>query len=616
MKINRIKITNILGARHVDITPRTPVILFAGFNGAAKSSIQEAVRMAFTGVTLRVSLKRDYPTMVSEGAKSGTCSVSTDSGTASYTLPSGVHTLEGDLLLGLPDALPFVLNAQGFASLTPEARRTFLFSLTHCSVTEAIVQRILIEKECDPAKVAQTVPLLKSITGFPAAATFASTKATEAKGAWKALTGENYGSKKSEEWEADKPEYDPQAITAATTQRDAADDALRLEQTALGTLTAQQAQYNLDIRFREKAEATAGQIGRIRNKLAIDEKNLSDLELKVADLATKAGAAPRVGLVHEFGAAAETMIDTLSDDQRPSTQQAVAVTRSAFDKYVEQFGLPSNVGDPDVLSELVKYRAALTLMQNAVTNGKRDLASSEAAATLIAGDAPKRVSDEDVHQAQLRITACKTAFTGAANSLAALLVIADQAAQADEKTANAATHHSEVTQWLAIADQLAPNGIPAQLLAQALRPVNTAMRQSAVATGWRQPTINTDMTITAEGRDYALHSESERWRIDAMIADAIAELSEVRVLLLDRVDVLDNDGRVELMLWLAGRAEAGAINTALLFATLKQPPTGLPAAIACEWIHEGSVLDLDALIQQFPALEKKLLDTPAYRKAA
>jgi hypothetical protein len=49
--------------------------------------------------------------------------------------------------------------------------------------------------------------------------------------------------------------------------------------------------------------------------------------------------------------------------------------------------------------------------------------------------------------------------------------------------------------------------------------------------------ITPDMAITAEGRAYSLLCESEKWRVDAMIAAAIAELSGVKVMMLDRMDV-------------------------------------------------------------------------------
>jgi hypothetical protein len=100
--------------------------------------------------------------------------------------------------------------------------------------------------------------------------------------------------------------------------------------------------------------------------------------------------------------------------------------------------------------------------------------------------------------------------------------------------------------------------------------------------------VDGDMTITAGGRLYALLSESEKWRVDAMIAEAISHLSGVKLLVLDRVDVLDFVGREDLLYWLDGLAEDGEIETALLFATLKALPAALPDSAAAVWIENGT----------------------------
>lgn len=60
MKITAIKTQNFIGARDVDVKLAKPICLFAGKNFSGKSSLQEAVRMALTGESVRVSLKKEY----------------------------------------------------------------------------------------------------------------------------------------------------------------------------------------------------------------------------------------------------------------------------------------------------------------------------------------------------------------------------------------------------------------------------------------------------------------------------------------------------------------------------------------------------------------------------
>lgn len=71
MRIDSISIKNVIGARRINAKLSTPVSLFCGGNGAGKSSIAEAVRMALTGDVQRVALKKEYPALITEGAKDG-----------------------------------------------------------------------------------------------------------------------------------------------------------------------------------------------------------------------------------------------------------------------------------------------------------------------------------------------------------------------------------------------------------------------------------------------------------------------------------------------------------------------------------------------------------------
>jgi hypothetical protein len=103
------------------------------------------------------------------------------------------------------------------------------------------------------------------------------------------------------------------------------------------------------------------------------------------------------------------------------------------------------------------------------------------------------------------------------------------------------------------------------------------------------------MSITAEGRIYSLLCESEKWRVDAMIAEAISGISGLGVLMLDRVDVLEPKARPELIRWLHGRAAEGAINTCFMAATLKERPKGMPPTIQVAWLEEGEVVQAEEL---------------------
>lgn len=179
-----------------------------------------------------------------------------------------------------------------------------------------------------------------------------------------------------------------------------------------------------------------------------------------------------------------------------------------------------------------------------------------------------------------------------ARTVVAFNALTEQAARQEKIVTEAARHHADVLAWLEIADALSPDGIPGEMLAEALGPMNARLGASAVAAGWSITQITAGMDITGDGRPYALLSESEKWRADAMIAEAVSYLSGLRLLVLDRFDVLDLTGRADALEWLDALAEADEIDTALVFGTLKALPGGLPDSMQAHWIDGGVVVQM------------------------
>jgi len=151
----------------------------------------------------------------------------------------------------------------------------------------------------------------------------------------------------------------------------------------------------------------------------------------------------------------------------------------------------------------------------------------------------------------------------------------------------ASEEHRNILAWLTLAEAFAPDGIPGELLMRTIKPINSRLRESAEASGWPQVTLDVGMTILCDGRRYELLSESEQWRVNAMIAEAIARLSGLRVLVLDRMDVLDLSGRAQCVRWLDRKVKD--YDTVLVMATMKAPPTGLPESFTVFWLEDGRI---------------------------
>ncbi|MBX3603228.1 MAG: recombinase RecF [Rubrivivax sp.] len=589
MRIDSILVTDFLGVRVVDARALRPVTIIGGRNRAGKSSVRDAVTLALTGALGRVGLKKEAGQLVRAGASGALCQVVDADGDQHQVMIKASGTITGGPAKGRePDpALQFVLDGQRFAALPPVERRAFLFGIMGVKADPGDIARRLEARGCHIGKVQRVLTLLRA--GMDAAADEAKRQASEARGAWRNVTGEAYGSEKAKGWRATVPPYAAAEHKRLATAIQAADVAIAKWQQEVGAMQAEE-QRRQKLRGELPALAEhAARVPRIETKLAADEASMQAAEQELARVSAAAGAGPRVGLVHDLAMA----LHRVAMDDRVAALIDLGGVDEVLTCYELEHGrIDATDGDPAAQARLPAVRDSLAMLQRAVANDRRDLAAAQQAKaehdriTAELAEVFDVAALAEAREHVEKITAARTADQKALDALSSAKAAADAA---EAKTAQAAEHAKDVAAWELIAEQLSPDGIPADLLREALGPIHERLHQHAADTGWPQVRIHEDMRITAGERDYRLLSESERWRTDAMLAEAIAHLSGHRLLLLDRMDVLDLPARGELLGWLDTLAELGEIDTALVFATLKAPPAAgaLPPHVGALWIDNG-----------------------------
>ncbi len=597
MKLHSIQISNILGARAVEVALTKPVTLFAGKNGSGKSSVQEAVRMALTGESVRVGLKKDYGALVSEGQESGFVEVTAANASYSVVLPSGKGIHSDNPML------PYALDAQRFARLDDKARRAFLFGLMGVKLDGESVARRMLDKGLDAGKVGQIAPFLRA--GFDSAQKEAAAKARDAKAAWKTVTGgETWGKDKAAKWQPAPLPMDADKASArfenAVARMREVEQELGQAQEALGAAKAKAQARQQQAAQRDELAEKAGRIERIKAKLAHDEADAAAWLDRVEITRAQAGVAPVNPKAHgEYllrglaGVTAEFIELTCNHPEVDWDSSLLNRAALHLAEYRKLHGEPvagdaPAQPDAEAVAKLPEYEKALALVQSAVANDKRDLAAAENAAARLRKmdeETAEPISLEALQRTVADLTEKRGDWIADAGKYRA---IAEQAARQQAVIEQAQSLHADVLAWADIADALAPDGIPGELLAEALGPINERLHDSAGVAEWEQVVIHFDMRITYGLRDYALISESEKWRTDAMIAEAVSYLAGVKLLVLDRFDVLDLKGREDLLYWLDGMADVGDIETALIFGTLKALPAQLPGLIGAHWIDNGA----------------------------
>ncbi len=594
MKIERISISNFLGARAIDLVFDSPVQLMCGPNGAGKSSVRDGIALALTADLGRVGLKKDAPQLITDGADGANVVLQTSAGEVAVAIAASGRIADSLKGVELPPALPYVLDGQRFARMTPEERRGFLFGLMGLSAGGDEVRKRLAARGCDVQRAEAVMPMLRA--GFDAAAKEAATKAREAKASWREITGETYGEKKAEGWRPALVNFDEKQLRAAEAALEATEAGLEAANQRLGKLQLAQTQHRQAEQRAAGLREKAGRRQRITEKLKLDRAELAEWEPKLARV--QAAAQPKVGLVHDLARATDSLLREFASAGYGGETEVHEEARAALGAYEREHGplAKTTAHDAEVAPKLQQYEKAVALYRSAVANGERDLAEADAAAVALEQlDAGERAPDQAEVDAAARHRDDLKAEKGVnAAKVAQLRAAEREERQAVEKIKRATAAHQSVVAWAAIADALGPGGIPGEILTEALDPLNERLAQSALDTEWMQVGVDGEMQISvgSAGRPYALLSESEKWRVDAMLAEAIAHLSGLRMLVLDRMDVLDLQGRQDLLAWLDNLAEDGELDTCLLFATLKGLPASLPPTMSAHWIEGGVVTQL------------------------
>lgn len=572
MKIGTIQISNVLGLARADLLFTTPIMVLSGSNEAGKSSIADAISMAILGKPRRVDLKKDLGQLLHDGAAKGRVTIKDGAGEplGDFKLPKGEHLVSNEIKGA--QYLPLVLDTSLFAKGEPADRRKILFGLTNCKVSADATEAALIKRGADP-KLAEEIKSSFG-QGFVGAAKVAAENATQAKGAFRAVTGMNWGAKQAEGWTVEIPHglaADPALIDATQEKLKKALTDIDNGNRHLGNLEQRRADAIGMVQKRKDLEDLAATLQRATNKRDATQADLNKW-LPIAEQLTKDLEVAKTGSVPVAC---------------PCCQADLVVSGQTLTPFTGAKSDPAKAAQ--IAQELRKAQEAVTLYRNTLANDQRAIAAAENANNElgILQSEVDPVTDEQIDASNKALTALHqnvSAYRAQIEALNERKQLIDGAAVAEKK---AAEHHQEVLAWDLIAKALSPDGIPADILAGALAPVNDALAILCRISGWKPVVINEAMEITYGGRLYGLCSESAKWRADCLIALAIAQISELKLIVLDRFDVLDHRSRPQMLGMLKELARLGAMETVIVCGTMKEMPANMGPEVTGVWIAKA-----------------------------
>jgi hypothetical protein len=474
MKLTQLTIHDFLGVQRCEI-PLTDAMLFCGDNGAGKSSIQHALRLALMRDIPRVDLKKEFAMLINSGASSAKVEVIDEDGTIySVAIHPGALGIQKHQE-PVPMALKFALDMHLFTSLTATEKRAALFEMDSEFDYLQVTKELVHEHGCDQECVLELVPVLRH--SFDSAYEYVEQRLRELRSQWKSITGDQYGVRIAEDW-------------------------------------------------RPKGEAE--QVKTLQKRIKLRKKSQENLVSLEREMATQAAR---------------------RDQQQEVIDNIKTGGCAAHIHFCPECNTELVLTTGKKLLRLKDYKAES--LKTSMMAAEMDMAEIESAIGIIQMDIDRE--REVVEEAN-----------------AAERVLAELTEDGTDKAARATVVHERIKKWLVVRDLVSPDGLPAKLIKPVIAMTNKLLLSAAEASGWPLVVLHEDMRVTFDNRPFALCSESEQWRADAMLSFAFAYVSDTMLVTLDRMDVLSLPNRSAFMAFADEMIRAGM--QLLVFATLKTKP--------------------------------------------
>ena len=105
--------------------------------------------------------------------------------------------------------------------------------------------------------------------------------------------------------------------------------------------------------------------------------------------------------------------------------------------------------------------------------------------------------------------------------------------------------HDTITRYKIIADAIGVRGVRNKLLADGLGNLNAGLAHLSEVSGWPAVMVDAKGVVLIAGTHMTLPSvmcsESEKWRAQAMIQLTVGVLTDSKIVMIDRADMLDKD---------------------------------------------------------------------------
>lgn len=518
-----------------------------GRNGAGKSTLIRAAASALTrdpdawGATVKARAGN-----LPDGGGTGFVELGDEAGRWRATLPAAEAVEVGDTS-GLPRISRVAAGLDRPAAMRPDERAALLIDTLRASPTAEEWGRACIKSGVSPEDAALAWKKIAK-DGWDDVALDCLDEARGLKGRWCEVTGAKaFASTAGATWTPPGHELDDLAVDKLPGVRDALADAKQRRDRAI----AEQGGVE---RERERLTKLVEMLPRLRTDIAdaraVAERNTAAHELAAAAL----HEAPRPG--GKVCSCPECGTDVLIIDGRELRKVQPALAGVPLTKLFET-------------AQMAK--ASMDGATRRVKALEKSLSPAEEGESLLAALPPPAAVDLSAVESEIaRLTALASAI---------------------ERKGRAGDLFREVTAMAKLGELAGPAGIRKSKLDDTLALLNG--RLAGVSDLMVMPAVEVapDLEISAGQRTYVALSESERWKVDAVLAIVLAQLDGSAVVLFDRADVLDAAGRNKLLATLGQSGVATVVGMTLNRPTLAPDLAGHGIGVAM-WVEDGTAEEI------------------------
>lgn len=486
----KLDIKSVMGVDRAVVTfDKGQIVLFAGKNGQGKSSILNAASLALLAEPFPPGCTKTAfgEQMVNDGAACGYVIFDSGKCARQITYPTG----EMKTLHGSSIQCDEIsLQRKSLHDYSLQDRAKMLTEITKTGVTRKRIEEEFASLNLDKDKAKKIIDMALA-NGFEVASKQAKEYATELKGQFKFATNTGWGSDKGVSWQPEGYTADLASISIDQLKADV-EHASRAYNEAMQKAAVYRAAGDKDAHAKEVMEWTAKLEG-YDGALKLAENGLKTAQL--VNEVVECSNCGFVGTVDSGKLAASSHQHIMTTDEHEALTRTYKTSKAASDN----------------------ARVALGMAKQ-----KFDTADG----------AGEPVDVEPFKQAHATAVLRLSAATTKAKSLHL---------------------HYQIVDMLKGAEIISPAGLPMRALLEGIKVLNKELVELCELAEWNVVEIDRDLNLRYDGRlyhDYVC-SESERLRCDVTFQVLWARKKRSEVVVIDRVDLLDGEGRNGLFSLLA-----------------------------------------------------------------